>query len=80
MTIIDIVGTTNLDERAAVAELVAIVGQGGVYSADLLDRLPTGRVDVHVQADVSGNLAVIVIEDGVFRLQPLDTARPGRIQ
>jgi len=80
MTITEIVGTSNLDERAAVAELVAVVCRGGEYSSELLDRLPTGRVDVHVQADVGGNLAIIVIEDGAVRFQPLDAAKGGRIQ
>ena len=80
MTITNIVGTSDADECAAIAELLTIVQRGDAYSDDLLDRLPSARVEVHVQSAVGGNLAVVVIEDGVFRFQPLDAAQPGRMQ
>lgn len=80
MTITNIVGITDPDQRAAVAELVAIVRRGGAYSSTLLDRLPKGRVEVHIRADTGGNHAVILLEDGVLRFHPLDAVRPGRMQ
>ena len=70
MIITEIVGPADADERAAIAEFVAILHRGGEYSHDLIARLPQGRVVVHVRGD-AGHLAVIVIEDGVFNFHPL---------
>jgi hypothetical protein len=69
MKILNIVGTTDADECAALRELVAIWRRGGWYTDALLDRIPDKRVNVHVQAAVGAERAVFVIEDGVVTFQ-----------
>lgn len=72
MKILSIRGAPTVDEEAAVRELLtALRYHGGRYSQSLLDRLPLGRVVVHVASD-AGAFAVMVIEDGELQFHPMD--------
>jgi hypothetical protein len=73
MKIRKVIGVSTEAERTAVGELVTLVERGGPYSAELLDRLPSGRVEIHVTSNADdAQLAVIVIENGVLAFYPLD--------
>jgi len=55
----------------------SISERGGAWSDALLNRLPFGRVEVHVASNANDQqLAVIVIENGVVGVHPLDEPGP----
>jgi hypothetical protein len=72
MTITNIVGASNDDERTALTTLVAIWECGGSYPAELLERLPRRRVEIRVASNADhARLSVIVIENGNVTFHPL---------
>ena len=72
MTILAIVGAATAEEDTAIREFIAAF-IAGAYSDDHLDRLPRGREEVHVASDANDQQpAVIVIENGALRFEPLD--------
>jgi hypothetical protein len=77
MRILKIDGASTDDERAALREVIGIWETGGACSDELLNRLPSGRVEVHVAANANNEqLAVIVIENGIVGFHPLDEPGP----
>jgi hypothetical protein len=75
MKIRAIVGAETELEHTAVEEFVAAF-RAGKYTQAQLHRLPRGRVEVHIESDVGGVHAVIVIEDGMLYFEPPDSPGP----
>ncbi len=73
MKILRVIGASTDDERAALADVLAIWEHDGACSAELLGRIPSGRVEIHVASDADVHqLAIIIIEDGIVGFYPLD--------
>ena len=51
MIVTQIVGTTDPNARAALIELIAGWTRDGTYTGAMLDRIPYGRVEIHVVSD-----------------------------
>src|SRR4051812_47525676 len=53
MKILNIDGASTDDERAALHEIIAIWETGGACSAELMNRLPNGHVEVRVASNTN---------------------------
>ena len=73
MTVLKITGATTHDERAALHEILAIWEQGGTCCDALMKRMPKTRVEILIGANERGDSrAIIVIENGIVAVHPLD--------
>jgi hypothetical protein len=78
MKILRITGATTDDERRAVCEVLAIWDHDGTCSADLIQRLPTTRLEILIAFDdpYDTSEAIIVIENNTVSFYPLDNSEP----
>ena len=81
MKILKIIGTTTDDERSAVCEVLSIWEQDGTCPADLMQRLPTTRLEILIAFDdpYDTSEAIIVIENNIVAFHPLDNSEPETI-
>ena len=81
MKILKITGTTTDDERSAVCEVLSIWEQDGTCPADLMQRLPTTRLEILIAFDdpYDTSEAIIVIENNIVAFHPLDNSEPETI-
>ena len=79
MKILKITGATTHDESIALHEILAIWEQGGTCCAALMQRMPKSRVEVLIEANEHDRRAIIVIENGIVGVHPLDESEPQTI-
>ena len=72
MIVTHIVGTTDPHARAALIELVAGWTRDGTYTGAILDRIPYGRLEIHVVSDgdhdLTGRFIIEASDDRRHRL------------
>jgi len=76
MKILRITGATTDDQRRAVCEVLEIWDHDGTCPAELMQRLPTTRLEILIAFDdpYDTSEAIIVIENNRVAFHPLDNS------